>query len=79
MIGNALWKGMKLSSLLKSVQPHEGRGLQVKFVGADDYGDKGEKYSICIPLDVCMDPKNDFILAYEMNGQPLTLDHGAPC
>lgn len=68
LIGNALWKGVRLSELLTSVQPEDSGDLHCEFVGADDFGMKGEKYSISIPLDVCMDPKNDFVLAYEMNG-----------
>lgn len=35
-------------------------------------------YAASIPLYKAMDPRGDVILAYEMNGQPLTRDHGFP-
>lgn len=36
-------------------------------------------YAASIPLSKAMDPRGDVILAYEMNGEPLTRDHGFPC
>lgn len=35
-------------------------------------------YAASIPLYKAMDPRGDVILAYEMNGEPLTRDHGYP-
>lgn len=35
-------------------------------------------YAASIPLVKAMDPRGDVILAYEMNGEPLTRDHGYP-
>lgn len=35
-------------------------------------------YAASIPLFKAMDPRGDVILAYEMNGQPLSRDHGYP-
>ena len=35
-------------------------------------------YGGSIPISKAMDPKADVILAYEMNGEPLTQDHGFP-
>lgn len=35
-------------------------------------------YAASIPLYRAMDPRADVILAYEMNGEPLTRDHGYP-
>ena len=35
-------------------------------------------YGGSIPLVKAMDPRGDVILAYEMNGEPLTRDHGYP-
>lgn len=35
-------------------------------------------YAASIPLSKAMDPRGDVILAYEMNGQPLSRDHGFP-
>lgn len=35
-------------------------------------------YAVSIPLVKAMDPRGDVILAYEMNGKPLSRDHGFP-
>lgn len=35
-------------------------------------------YAASIPLTKAMDPRGDVILAYEMNGEPLSRDHGYP-
>lgn len=35
-------------------------------------------YAASIPLSKAMDPRGDVILAYEMNGAPLSRDHGFP-
>lgn len=35
-------------------------------------------YGASIPLTKALDPRGDVILAYEMNGEPLTRDHGYP-
>lgn len=57
-------------SLASSLPAH------VIFTGAD--GDGGEKYGASIPISRALDPRADVLLAYEMNGQPLPRDHGAP-
>lgn len=38
----------------------------------------GQPYGASIIADVALNPLMDVILAYEMNGQPLTRDHGFP-
>lgn len=35
-------------------------------------------YGASIPLSKAMDKNSDVILAYEMNGEPLSRDHGFP-
>lgn len=35
-------------------------------------------YGASIPIEKGMDPRGDVLLAYEMNGQPLSRDHGYP-
>lgn len=35
-------------------------------------------YGTSIPISKAMDPRADVILAYEMNGAPLSRDHGFP-
>ena len=35
-------------------------------------------YEVAIPSSKALDPFGDVLVAYEMNGQPLTPDHGYP-
>ena len=44
-------------------------------------GDKdieGVPYEASIPAATAFDPRKDVLLAFEMNGEPLPLDHGYP-
>lgn len=38
----------------------------------------GERYGASIPIAKAMDPHGGVLLAYEMNGKPLSRDHGFP-
>ncbi|KAF9175063.1 hypothetical protein BGX20_008520, partial [Mortierella sp. AD010] len=83
-ISNAVWSGPRLCDILKSVAVvpddlhHEMiRNFHVSFE-ADDHVKEDACYGSSIPLRKAMDPLGDVILAYEMNGQPLTRDHGYP-
>jgi len=81
MTGNAQWSGPRLRDVLLAMHPElasidtagaEGFvGLHVEFEGLDGY------YT-STPLETIMDPKNDCLLATQMNGSPLPPDHGYP-
>ena len=43
-----------------------------------DYDPSGIPYGPSIPICKALDPKSDVLLAYEMNGEPIPLDHGFP-
>lgn len=43
-----------------------------------DLDPSGMPYGASIPISKAMDPRADVILAYEMNGEPLSRDHGFP-
>ncbi|KAI4181922.1 MAG: hypothetical protein L6R41_006329 [Letrouitia leprolyta] len=74
-ISNAEWTGVRLRDILKDA------GVQiddlpddikhVQFMGAEAYG-------ASIPIDKAVDKLGDVLLAYNMNGKPLALDHGYP-
>lgn len=49
----------------------------VQFFGLDA-GLDGVSYAASVPAFAALDPRRDVILAYEMNGEPLPKDHGAP-
>ena len=66
--GNAHWKGVRLVELLARVGLKPGI-RKVVFHAEDGYTDS-------IVLDAALRP--DTLLAYEMNGEPLTKEHGYP-
>jgi DMSO/TMAO reductase YedYZ molybdopterin-dependent catalytic subunit len=43
-----------------------------------DLDPSGTPYGASIPIAKAMDPRGDVLLAYEMNGEPLSRDHGFP-
>lgn len=83
-ISNAEWQGVRLADVLQDA------GLKVvEGPSADDDSlpDPSayhvqltglEAYGASVPLHTALDPRNDVILAFGMNGQPLPRDHGSP-
>ena len=71
-IGNGLYKGVLVRDLLlTSLGLKEsdllGKGLHLVAISYDqDF--QGKNYEVSIPLDLALDPKNEILLAYEMNG-----------
>jgi DMSO/TMAO reductase YedYZ molybdopterin-dependent catalytic subunit len=80
-IGNVRWTGTPLASLLKDCEPYE-RGIEVVFFGADEkiekIRDKDYLQNFARALSMRDAMREDIILAWEMNGQPLPKEHGAP-
>ncbi|XP_068153381.1 sulfite oxidase, mitochondrial [Drosophila tropicalis] len=76
-VGNAKWSGARLCDLLQAqgVPPNEKN--HVIFEGAD-LDPTSHPYGASIPLSKALDPRGDVLLAYEMNDEPLTRDHGYP-
>lgn len=83
-ISNADWQGVRLADVLADAGlevagPSDGDGdglpdpstYHVQLTGLEAYG-------ASIPLHTALDPRNDVILAFTMNGQPLPRDHGSP-
>ena len=87
-VSTARWKGTLLSDVLEQARP-AADGLEVRFDGAD-HGpyhlnpvlaetDRSElRFERSLPLAHATDPAAELLIAYEMNGQPLIPDHGAP-
>ncbi|CAF1105414.1 unnamed protein product [Adineta ricciae] len=73
-IGNARWTGVKLRDVLESFGLlNEGRHVQ--FVGLDC--DTSQRcYGASIPMEKAL--SDDVLIAYEMNDETLTSDHGYP-
>ncbi|XP_036148221.1 sulfite oxidase, mitochondrial isoform X2 [Monomorium pharaonis] len=76
-VGNATWTGIPLCDILKDLGINEDAFGHVQFEGYD-MDPSGTSYATSIPISKAMDPRCDVILAYEMNGEPLSRDHGFP-
>ena len=75
-VGNAQWTGVRLRDLLQRAGV-KLQGLHVQFQGADRPAlATVPLFTRSIPLAKALHP--DTLLAYEMNGRPLPLLHGAP-
>lgn len=83
-VGTAEFTGTSLSRLLKRARIKEG-AVEVLFVGADQgvpeqqANDKNAEpihFARSLPLEDALNA--DILLAYEMNGRPLSAEHGAP-
>lgn len=78
-ISTSVWAGAALKDLLDQVGIRSG-ARQVLFQGADSGepvpGETSMPYLRSLPLDVAMHP--DTLVAYEMNGEALPVEHGHP-
>jgi DMSO/TMAO reductase YedYZ molybdopterin-dependent catalytic subunit len=81
MIGNARWSGTPLWPIIQDAKPL-GDALEVICWGADEGEEeiRKEKFRQNFARSITLADlaKSDAILAWEMNGQPLTADHGFP-
>lgn len=75
-IGNAEWAGARLADVL----PRDAldRAEHVVFDGLDIDPGSGASYGASVPVDVLQRNADGVLLAYEMNGAPLPIDHGYP-
>ena len=81
-IGNAKWRGARLSDLLKKAGVRDS-AKHVWFEGLDSVEDGGKTFAFggSIPLEKALldrDTVPGALLATAMNDQPLTTDHGFP-
>ncbi len=78
-VSTAIWAGVPLCNLLNSAGIKEG-AVEVLFEGFDSGQPAPEEqiqpYLRSLPIDVAMHP--DTLLAYEMNGETLSREHGYP-
>ena len=68
LISNARWRGVPLAKLLEGARLGEG-AKEVAFLAADGYSES-------LPVDHAM--RGEVLVAYEMNGEPLSQKHGFP-
>ncbi|KAI5741315.1 hypothetical protein M8J76_012407 [Diaphorina citri] len=80
-VGNATWTGARLVDVLKAAGISPDQSLDsadVQHFEGLDMDLARTPYAASIPATKALDPRGDVILAYEMNGEPLSRDHGAP-
>jgi DMSO/TMAO reductase YedYZ molybdopterin-dependent catalytic subunit len=80
-IGNIKWGGTPLAPLLKECGPMD-RAIEADFFGKDEkiekIRDKDYLQNFARSLSLHDATRADILLAYEMNGEPLAKEHGAP-
>src|SRR5271166_4846400 len=74
-LGNARWTGVRLKDVLAKAGVKDG-SKHVLFDGADEPIGKMEDFRRSITIEKALDP--DTMLAFEMNGQELPVQHGFP-
>ena len=77
-IGTAEWSGALLCDVLAYAGVREEDVEHVHFEGLDSNPLTGERYGGSIPAAKAMSPTGDCLLAYEMNGVDIPVDHGYP-
>ncbi|BDZ50282.1 putative oxidoreductase [Frondihabitans sucicola] len=70
LIGNALWLGYPLRSLLAKVGVHQDADMVLSR--------SIDGFTASTPLSVLQDPGTQALLAIGMNGEPLPIEHGFP-
>ena len=78
-IGNAAWTGVRLADLLEAAGAAADAALHVAFEAADtvEIPDEGRfRYGVSIPSGKAFAPET--LIAWAMNGAPLTAAHGSP-
>lgn len=76
-VGTSAWTGTPLAPLIERAQPGADT-LDFVFTGADRGFDKGHEHAYGRSLTPRELADLDVLLVYEMNGQPLLPQHGAP-
>jgi DMSO/TMAO reductase YedYZ molybdopterin-dependent catalytic subunit len=87
-VSTARWTGVLLHDVLAQVEP-AADGVELLATGADhgsyhlqailpDTDQDNLTFIRSLPLAQATDPASGILIAYEMNGQPLGRDHGAP-
>jgi DMSO/TMAO reductase YedYZ molybdopterin-dependent catalytic subunit len=87
-VSTARWTGARLHEVLEQARP-KADGVEVRFEGADrgpyhlepvlaETNRSDLSFVRSLTLDHAADPAAEILIAYEMNGEPLIPDHGAP-
>lgn len=77
-VGNAVWRGVPMAALLEQARPRASARF-AWLVGGDSGTYDGravDRYVKDVPIERALDP--DTLIAYELNGEPLSAEHGFP-
>jgi DMSO/TMAO reductase YedYZ molybdopterin-dependent catalytic subunit len=74
-VGNGRWAGVRFRDVLEKAGLKDS-AKEILFDGADVPLGKMEDFRRTVPVKKALDP--DTLLAFEMNGQPLPIEHGFP-
>ena len=79
-IANSKWKGVTMRYILLEVMKLKEEDLRGKHVVAFAYDAdfQGKHFENSVPCEHVLDPANECMLVYEMNGEPLPKEHGFP-
>ncbi|KAL0954732.1 hypothetical protein HGRIS_003685 [Hohenbuehelia grisea] len=78
VIANCSWGGVRLSDVLNYVGVKSDGSHHICFASYATLCQDDEFYGASIPLEKAMSESGDVLLAFEMNGEPLSPDHGGP-
>ncbi|KAF8650996.1 hypothetical protein AX16_004982 [Volvariella volvacea WC 439] len=78
VIANCKWGGARLFDVLERLGVQSDNHSHVCFESYATLCQDDEYYGASIPLAHAMDPANDVLIAYEMNDDALSADHGGP-
>ena len=80
-IGNVRWTGTPLTDLLEGCAPLK-RGIEVVFFGTDQRTERIREndypQNFARSLHINDTRRDDILLCYELNGEPLAKEHGSP-
>ena len=76
-VGTARWRGIRLHDLLDDAGVGEG-AVELVFTALDRGVEDGEELVFERSLPLAEARREEVVLAYEINGQPLPPQHGAP-
>ncbi|HET7795732.1 MAG TPA: sulfite oxidase [Rhizobacter sp.] len=76
--GCVLWSGVPLRSVVDALGGVPAGALYITGTGGEKLPDGVDPLSVVVERSVPITALNDAILAWEMNGAPLTLAHGGP-
>ena len=77
-IGNAKWTGVALADVLRAAGASEDASLHVAFAACDECDIDGERFRYAASIPMTKALSSEVLLAFAMNGEALTPEHGFP-